>query len=51
MDLVDWSQERFDEILAEYTIFAEKIGLTEFTAIPMSALRGENITEHSDQAP
>ncbi|MBI1404570.1 MAG: sulfate adenylyltransferase subunit CysN [Caulobacter sp.] len=51
MDLVDWSQDRFDEILAEYREFAARIGLTGFTAIPMSALDGDNITERSDKAP
>jgi bifunctional enzyme CysN/CysC len=51
MDLVDWSQARFDEILAEYRAFAAQIGLTGFTAIPMSALDGDNITEHSAKAP
>jgi bifunctional enzyme CysN/CysC len=51
MDLVDWSQETYDTILAEYRDFASQIGLTEFTAIPMSALRGDNITSHSDAAP
>ena len=47
MDLVDFSQARFDEILADYRAFAAQIGITEFTAIPMSALKGENITEPS----
>ncbi|KQS55380.1 adenylyltransferase [Brevundimonas sp. Leaf363] len=51
MDLVDWSQETFDSILAEYREFAEQIGLTNFHAIPMSALKGDNITEPSDKAP
>ncbi len=51
MDLVGWSQARFDEILAEYRAFAAQIGLTGFTAIPMSALDGENIIAHSDKAP
>ena len=51
MDLVDWSQARFDEIVSEYHSFAEQIGLRDFTAIPMSALRGENITEPSQLAP
>src|SRR6266404_197608 len=40
MDLVDWSQARFDEIVAEYRGFAEQIGVKDFTAIPMSALKG-----------
>ena len=51
MDLVDWSQETFDSILSEYRDFAEQIGLTNFHAIPMSALKGDNITEPSDKAP
>ena len=51
MDLVDWSKEIFDTILADYRAFAAQIGLTDFTAIPLSALRGDNITTHSDAAP
>ena len=51
MDLVDWSQETFDTILADYRAFASQIGLDEFVAIPMSALRGDNITEPSAAAP
>jgi bifunctional enzyme CysN/CysC len=51
MDLVDWSQETYETILAEYRDFASQIGLAEFTAIPMSALKGDNITSHSDAAP
>ena len=37
MDLVDWSQARFDEIVAEYRAFADQIGIEAFTSIPMSA--------------
>jgi bifunctional enzyme CysN/CysC len=51
MDLVGWSQEVFDTILAEYRDFAAQIGLTVFTPIPMSALRGDNITTSSEAAP
>ena len=51
MDLVGWSQETYDTILAEYRDFAAQIGVNDFTAIPMSALKGDNITEHSDAAP
>ena len=51
MDLVDWSQETFDTILADYRAFASQIGLDDFVAIPMSALRGDNITEPSAAAP
>ena len=51
MDLVDWSQEVFDAIVAEYHDFAAQVGIKAFTAIPMSALKGDNITEQSDKAP
>jgi bifunctional enzyme CysN/CysC len=51
MDLVDWSQARFDEIVAEYRAFADQIGIKDFTAIPMSALKGDNITEPSEKSP
>lgn len=51
MDLVDWSREVFDAIVEEYRDFARQIGLTEFTAIPMSALKGDNITEGSANTP
>jgi bifunctional enzyme CysN/CysC len=51
MDLVDWSKDVFDAILQEYSEFAGRIGLTGFTPIPMSALKGDNITARSDAAP
>ncbi|RAK66509.1 sulfate adenylyltransferase subunit CysN [Phenylobacterium kunshanense] len=51
MDLVGWSKEVFDTILAEYHDFAAQIGIKQFTAIPMSALKGDNITENSANAP
>jgi len=51
MDLVGWSQEVFDTIVAEYHDFAAQIGIKDFTAIPMSALKGDNITETSDKSP
>ncbi len=51
MDLVDWSQARFDEIVADYRAFAEQIGITDFSAIPMSALKGDNITAPSESSP
>src|ERR687895_2624408 len=50
MDLVGWSQEVFDTIVAEYHDFAAQIGIKDFTAIPMSALKGDNITENSEKA-
>ena len=51
MDLVGWSQEVFDQILADYHDFAAQIGIKDFTAIPMSALKGDNITAPSEKSP
>jgi len=51
MDLVDFSQEVFDRIDAEYRAFAAQIGLTDITSIPLSALQGENMTERSARTP
>ncbi|HVH51728.1 MAG TPA: GTP-binding protein, partial [Gaiellaceae bacterium] len=47
MDLVDWSQNRFDEIAREL----ETIGLPDLQVIPLSALHGDNVVEPSEQMP
>ncbi|ASR52783.1 sulfate adenylyltransferase subunit CysN [Blastomonas fulva] len=51
MDLVDYSQTRFDEIVAEYREFATSIGITAFTAMPISGFKGDNITAPSANTP
>lgn len=51
MDLVDYSQEIFDTIVAEYTDFANSIGIEAFTAIPISGFKGDNIIAPSDNTP
>ena len=51
MDLVDYDQATFDRIVAEYTGFAQSIGIESFTAIPISGFRGDNITGPSDNMP
>ena len=48
MDLVGYDQDIFNAIVTDYTAFATGIGITEFTAIPMSGFRGDNIAAHSD---
>ncbi|MEQ1808466.1 MAG: sulfate adenylyltransferase subunit CysN [Terricaulis sp.] len=50
MDLVGWSQEIFDSIVSEYADFAGQIGLKDYRAIPISGLKGDNITARSDAA-
>jgi sulfate adenylyltransferase large subunit len=51
MDLVDFSQERFDEIVVELAQLAERLGVDDLRAIPVSALRGDNVVEGTDAMP
>ena len=51
MDLVDYSKDVFERIVAEYTAFAERIELKDIVAIPVSGLKGDNITSPSDHTP
>ncbi len=51
MDLIGYSQEWFDEIVENYKEFADSIGMSEFTAIPISGLKGDNIVERSNDTP
>jgi bifunctional enzyme CysN/CysC len=51
MDAVGFAQETFDSILEDYRTFAKLIGLTDIVAIPISALKGDNVTEASPQTP
>ena len=49
MDLVDYSQEVFDKIVSDYRTVAEQLALKDVTYIPMSALKGDNIVDQSEQ--
>ncbi|MFZ5724685.1 MAG: sulfate adenylyltransferase subunit CysN [Pseudomonadota bacterium] len=51
MDLMDYRQDVFDRIVAEYKTFAAQIGVAGITPIPMSAFKGDNITETSANMP
>ncbi|MGV8922113.1 MAG: sulfate adenylyltransferase subunit CysN [Thermomonas sp.] len=51
MDLVDYSQARFDEIVAAYRALAESLGIEHVTAIPLSALKGDNMLAPSAATP
>lgn len=44
MDLVDYDQSVFDNIVADYRAFADERGIAGFTAIPISGFKGDNIT-------
>jgi bifunctional enzyme CysN/CysC len=51
MDLVGYSQEVFETIRAEFTAFASKLRVPDLTAIPISALKGDNVVVRSDATP
>ena len=51
MDLVDFDEERFEEICAEFSEFAGKLDIDDLTFIPVSALNGDNIVTHSPNTP
>ena len=48
MDMVEYSEDTFNAIVAEYRAFAEQLGLHDITCIPMSALNGDMVVEHGD---
>jgi bifunctional enzyme CysN/CysC len=47
MDLVDWSEERFEEIKDEFRSFAMKLDVHDLTFVPVSALHGDNVVDRS----
>jgi sulfate adenylyltransferase large subunit len=51
MDLVDFSAERFAQIEADLAALSSRLGLHDARAIPMSALRGDNVVERGDAMP
>ncbi|GAB3908428.1 sulfate adenylyltransferase subunit CysN [Microbispora bryophytorum] len=51
MDLVDYSEARFEEIREEFTAFASKLNASDLTFIPISALHGDNVVSRSENMP
>ncbi|MEP3226010.1 MAG: sulfate adenylyltransferase subunit CysN [Parasphingorhabdus sp.] len=51
MDLVGYDQAAYDQIITDYSEFADEIGIDSFTAIPISGLEGDNITSRSGNMP
>ncbi|MCV6612392.1 MAG: sulfate adenylyltransferase subunit CysN [Amphritea sp.] len=51
MDLVDFSEERYEEIKKDYLEFASSLDLHDIKFVPMSALKGDNVVNHSDSTP
>ncbi|MEW7851410.1 sulfate adenylyltransferase subunit 1 [Massilia aurea] len=51
MDLIDYDQSIYDRIVKEYLAFARSLGLKDITAIPLSALTGDNVVTASSNTP
>jgi sulfate adenylyltransferase subunit 1 len=52
MDLVDWDEEVFNRIVADYRDFASRLdSIVDITAIPVAALKGDNIVDKSANMP
>ncbi len=51
MDLVDYSQDVYDEIYAEFTDFTAKLNVADLAVIPISALHGDNVVTRSHLTP
>jgi len=51
MDLVGYSAATFEEIVAQYREFAGRLGLADITAIPLSAVHGDNVITRSSNMP
>ncbi|MEQ5818472.1 sulfate adenylyltransferase subunit CysN [Halomonas sp. SCS19] len=49
MDLVDYSQARFDEIVADYRAFAEQLDASDIHFVPLSALKGDNVVDRGER--
>ena len=51
IDLVDYDEALFRDIEAKFNEITERLGITDTTAIPISALRGDNVAEKSENMP
>lgn len=51
MDLADWDQEVYERIHTEYKAFASKLNIKDISFIPISALKGDNIVNRSENMP
>jgi sulfate adenylyltransferase large subunit len=51
MDLVDYSEERFDEIVRDLSELASQLDVHNARMIPISALKGDNVVDRTDAMP
>ncbi len=48
MDLVNWSEETYNEIVDDYNAFVARLNFSDIHFIPISALKGDNVVSHSE---
>ena len=51
LDLVGYAEEVFDQVAADFKAFASELGIDDVACIPLSALRGDNVTSPSEHTP
>ena len=51
MDLVDWDEATYERIHNEYKAFASKLNIKDISFIPISALKGDNVVNRSENMP
>ena len=51
MDLVDYSEDRYNEIVEEFTDFATRLDIHDLRFVPVSALKGDNVVDESENTP
>ncbi len=51
MDLVDFDQKVFDNIVQDYRALTDQLGIEDVTCFPLSALDGDNVVERSERTP
>jgi sulfate adenylyltransferase large subunit len=51
MDLIDYNEKVYNDIVAEYSAFSEKLDIHDITYIPVSALAGDNVVDRSGKMP
>lgn len=51
MDLVDYDQATYDQITRDFNAFAQQLNVQDVTYIPVSALRGDNVVDKSENTP
>lgn len=51
MDLVDYSEEVYENIKEQFSAFASKLAVKDIRYVPISALKGDNVVEHSENTP